>query len=57
MPEYPIQIRWPYMPPIYRGGMKTVHYLQFMAYLILYNGTSADYIRTAFAYKKFLYAK
>lgn len=57
MSEYPIQIRWPYMPPIYRGGMKTVHYLQFMAYLILYNVTSADYIRTAFAYKKFLYAK
>ena len=57
MLEYPIQIRWPYRPPIYRGGMKTVHYLRFIAYLIQYNDASADYIRTAFAYKRFLYAK
>lgn len=57
MLEYPIQIRWPYRPPIYRGGIKTVHYLQVMTYLILYYNKSADYIRTAFAYKRFLYAK
>jgi len=55
--KYPIQKRWPYRPPMYRGGMKTAHYLRVMTYLILYYDKSADYIRTAFAYERFLYAK
>ena len=52
MVEYPIQVRWPYIPPIYRA-MRTVDWLEWFSYQVLFLGASADFIRAYVAYQRF----
>lgn len=51
MVEYPIQIRWPYEPPLTRA-MRHVDWMRWFSYQVLFFGTSADFIRTYFAFKR-----
>lgn len=55
MVEYPIQIRWPYEPPLSRA-MRHIDWIRWFSYQVLFLGTSADFIRTYFAFEQF-YAK
>ena len=52
MVEYPIQIRWPYRPPISRVP-STRHFLTVLFYTISFYDKSADFIRTYFAFEQF----
>ena len=55
MVEYPIQIRWPYEPTLARA-MRHIDWMRWFSYQVLFLGTSADFIRTYFAFEQF-YAK
>jgi hypothetical protein len=52
MVEYPIQVRWPYEPPLARA-MRSQDWIIWFSYQVLFLGTSADFIRTYFAFERF----
>lgn len=52
MVEYTIQIRWPYEPPLTRA-MRHIDWMRWFSYQVLFFGTSADFIRTYFAFELF----
>lgn len=51
MVEYPIQIRWPYKPPVHRA-MNSKETLRWFGYCFFFGGASADYIRVYIAFKR-----
>ena len=52
MVEYPIQIRWPYKPPVHRA-MNSRETLRWFGYCFFFGGASADYIRAYIAFERF----